>query len=245
MKQCLNLSFDGVKSDVAKIKFVEKAIKENKIDGSYIRNNNGIEIQCISTESCKKCDFEEHCYFGIRKLTEEQLVMLADKFNQIKKINESDIKFGTVVKLQTRLLKIKESKLQNLRLKYGRCLSERQMQEIQSELFENDLDTDYLIVNYEDLETVGERTFVGVISGINRPFGYYFTEYSHHPKEFRGSSNQCVHYVKKPGIDLLNAGKDFEDYSLWTIPEIIEIISPEESQKYLENQKDFYSPLVK
>ena len=239
MKQCLYLSSN--KSDEAKLKFFEKALKQNKIDGSYIKNGSEYELNCVSTESCVSCDFEEHCYFGIRKLTKSQFFMLANKFDEIKKVNAPDIKFGTVVKLQTRLLKIKESKLQNLRSFYGKCLSERQTQEIKNDLFENDSDDNNLEIRYEDLETVDERTHIGLILGINLPFGYYFTEYSVHIKDFVGNNRQCVHYVHKPSICLDKAGKDFEDYFTWTTSEIIEILSPEESQKYLEKQKEFYS----
>ena len=241
MKQCLNLSSAGVKSDEAKIKFFEKALKENKIDGSYIKNGSEYELNCISTESCKNCDFEEHCYFGIRKLTQHQFFMLADKFNEIKKVNTSDIKFGTVVKLQTRQLKIKEDKLRELRINYGKCLSERQIKQIQEEFYDEDFDNDYLTINYEDLETTSDRIIIGIISGINNPFGYYFTEYSVHSNSFIGSNKQCIHYVNKPKFILDKPGKDFEDYFTWAVPEIIEILSPEESQKYLEKDKEFYS----
>lgn len=158
-------------------------------------------------------------------------------------VNASDIKFGTVVKLQTRLLKIKESKLQELRVKYGKCLSEKQIQEIKSDLYMNDAEDEYSTVDYGDLETTNNRVLTGIISGINKPFGYYFTEYSSHTKEFVGNNRQCIHYVHKPSIRLDKAGKDFEDYFTWTTSEIIEILSPEESQKYLEKHKDFYSCL--
>ena len=47
MKQCINLGSAGVKSDDAKIKFFEKALKENKIDGSYIKNGSEYELNCI------------------------------------------------------------------------------------------------------------------------------------------------------------------------------------------------------
>lgn len=241
MKQCLNLSFYNNKDDEAKIKFFEKAIKENKIDGSFTYNGYQYELNCVSTESCKCCDFEEHCYFDIRKLSKEQFIMLADKFQEIKKVNTSDIKFGSVVKLQTRLLKIKESKLIRLRAFYGKCLSERQIQEIKNDLYINDEEDEDLYIEYNDLETTGERIHIGLISGISKPFGYYFTEYSEHNKEFIGNNIQCIHYVHKPSIRLDKAGKDFEDYFTWTTSEIIEILSPEERQKYLEKQKDFYS----
>ena len=77
--------------------------------------------------------------------------MLADKFPEIKKVNAPDIKFGTVVKLQTRQLKIKEDKLRDLRINYGKCLSERQINQIQEEFYDEDFDNDYLTINYEDL----------------------------------------------------------------------------------------------
>ena len=238
MKQCLNLSSN--KSDIAKIKFFEKAIKENKIDGSYIKNGSEYELNCIADTKCINCNFEEHCYFGIRKLSKPQFFMLADKFPEIKKVNESDIKFGTVVKLQTRLLKIKESKLQYLRIIYGRCLSEKQINKIKSDLYEDDSHDNNLSINYTDLETVDNRVLTGIVSGIN-PFGYYFSEYCQHSNSFIGSNNHCVHYVHKPNLTLATLGKDFEDYFTWTKPEIIEILSPEESSMYLEKQKDFYS----
>lgn len=241
MKQCLTLDSISVKSDEAKIKFFEKALKENKIDGSYIKNGSEYELNCISTESCKNCDFEEHCYFGIIKLSKPQFFMLADKFNEIKKVNTPDIKFGTVVKLQTRQLKIKEDKLQDLRINYGKCLSERQIKQIQEEFYDEDFDNDYLTINYEELETTSDRIMIGMISGINNHFGYYFSEYSQHSNSFNGSNKQCIHYVNKPNFTLTTPGKDFEDYFTWTAPEIIEILSPEESSKYLEKQKDFYS----
>ena len=243
MKQCLNLSSN--KSDEAKIKFFEKAIKEKKIDGSYIRNRYGeIELNCISDESCNQCNFEEHCYFGIRKLSKDQFFMLADKFPEIKKVNESDIKFGTVVKLQTRLLKIQESKLQYLRIIYGRCLSEKQINKIKSDLYEDDSHDNNLSINYTDLETVDNRVLTGIVSGINS-FGYYFNEYSEHSKTFAANNSHCVHYVNRPNFILDKLGKDFEDHSIWTVPEIIEILSPEESQKYLEKHTEFYSNLNK
>jgi hypothetical protein len=242
MKKCLTLDSTGVKSDDGKIKFFTEALKENKIDGSYIKNGSEYELNCISTESCKNCDFEEHCYFGIRKLTRHQFFMLADKFNEIKKVSAPDIKFGTVVKLQTRQLKIKEDKLRDLRINYGKCLSERQIKQIQEELYENEnFDNDYLTINYEDLETTNNRIITGIISGISSPFGYYFNEYSQHSNIFIGSNTHCVQFVHKPEFILDKPGKDFEDYFTWTIPEIIEIIPSEESQKYLEKQKDFYS----
>ena len=244
MKQCLNLSSN--KSDEAKIKFFEKAIKGNKIDGSCIKNGSEYELNCIADTKCTNCNFEEHCYFGIRKLSQSQFFMLADKFNEIKKVNASDIKFGTAVKLQTRQLNIKEDKLQELRLKYGKCLSERQIRRIQQELYaDEDFDNDYLTLNYEDLETGNNRIMIGIISGITNPFGYYFSEYCQHSNSFIGSNNHCVHYVHKPNLTLATPGKDFEDYFTWTIPEIIEILSPEESSMYLEKDKDFYSNLNK
>lgn len=43
---------------------------------------------------------------------------------------------------------------------------------------------------------------------------------------------------------LSTQGKDFEDYFICTEPEIIEVLSPDESQKYLEKDKDFYSNLT-
>ena len=167
--------------------------------------------------------------------------MLADKFPEIKKVNESDIKFGTVVKLQTRLLKIKESKLQYLRIIYGRCLSEKQINKIKSDLYEDDSHDNNLSINYTDLETTSDRIMIGIISGINNSFGYYFTEYSVHSNSFIGSNKHCIHYVNKPKFILDKPGKDFEDYFTWAVPEIIEILSPEESQKYLEKDKEFYS----
>ena len=170
--------------------------------------------------------------------------MLADKFSEIKKVNAPDIKFGTVVKLQTRLLKIKPDKLQWLRAMYGKCLSERQIQQIQNKLYNNESEDKHLTIDYEDLEIVDESIMIGIFSGINLPFGCYFTEYSTHCKDFIGSNKYCVHYVHKPSISLSLIGKDFEDYSIWTEPEIIEILSPEESQKYLEKDKDFYSNLT-
>lgn len=233
MKRCLNLSSN--KSDEAKIKFFEKAIKENKIDGSYIKNRSEYELNCIADTKCINCNFEEHCYFGIRKLSKPQFFMLANKFPEIKKVNESDIKFGTVVKLQTRLLKIKESKLQYLRIIYGRCLSEKQINKIKSDLYEDDSHDNNLSINYTDLETVDNRVLTGIVSGIN-PFGYYFSEYCQHSNSFIGSNNHCVHYVHKPNLTLATPGKDFEDYFTWTKPEIIEILSPEESSMYLEKQ---------
>ena len=188
---------------------------------------------------CQQCNFEEHCYFGIRKLSKDQFFMLADKFHQIKKVNAPDIKFGSVVTLQTRLLKIKPDKLRWLRAMYGKCLSERQIQQIQNKLYNNESEDKHLTIDYEDLEIVDERIMIGIISGINLPFGCYFTEYSTHCKDFIGSNKYCVHYVHKPSISLSLIGKDFEDYSIWAEPEIIEILSPEESKKYLD--KDFYS----
>ena len=153
------------------------------------------------------------------------------------------LKSGTVVKLQTRLLKIKESKLQYLRIIYGRCLSEKQINKIKSDLYEDDSHDNNLSINYTDLETVDNRVLTGIVSGIN-PFGYYFSEYCQHSNSFIGSNNHCVHYVHKPNLTLATPGKDFEDYFTWTKPEIIEILSPEESSKYLEKQKDFYSNLT-
>lgn len=149
-------------------------------------------------------------------------------------VNASDIKFGTVVKLQTRLLKIKESKLQELRVKYGKCLSEKQIQEIKSDLFENDSEDANLEIRYDDLIATNNRILIGIITGINLPFGYYFEEYSTHRDSFVGSSQRCAHYVHKPSIRLDKAGKDFEDCFICTEPEIIEILSLDESQKYLE-----------
>lgn len=63
----------------------------------------------ISDESCNQCNFEEHSYYGIRKLSKPQFFMLADKFLEIKKVNAPDIK-------------------------YGRCLSENQIRQIKEDL---------------------------------------------------------------------------------------------------------------
>lgn len=240
MKQCLNLSFCSVKDDEAKIKFFEKAIKENKIDGSYTWNGYQYTLNCTSDVKCKQCNFEEHCYFGIRKLSKSQFIVLADKFPEIKKVNQSDIKFGTIVKLQTRLLKIKESKLSRLRAFYGKCLSERQTQMIQNKFYDDESDEKYITVNYEDLIEVNNNIKIGMI--ISTAYGaYYYSDYIS-DESFNGST-RCIAVVNKPPIILNTAGKDFEDYFVWTEPEIIEILSPEESQKYLEKQKDFYSCL--
>ena len=75
-------------------------------------------------------------------------------------------------------------------------------------------------------------------------FEYYFNEYSEHSKTFTANNSHCVHYVNRPNFILDKLGKDFEDYCMWTTTEIIEILSPEESQKYLEKDKDFYSNLT-
>ena len=242
MKQCLNLSSN--KSDIAKIKFFEKAIKENKIDGSFTYNGYQYVLNCVAENKCWQCDFEEHCYFGVRKLSKDQFFMLADKFSEIKKVNAPDIKFGTVVKLQTRLLKIKPDKSQWLRVMYGKCLSEKQIQQIRNKLYEENSENEDLTINYEDLIATNNRVLTGIITGINLPFGYYFEEYSSPRNVFVGSSQRCVHFVNKPKLILSTQGKDFEDYFIWTEPEIIEVLSPDESQKYLEKDNDFYSNLT-
>lgn len=151
------------------------------------------------------------------------------------------IKFGDIVKLECYTLKISEDKLKELHEKYGKCLSKRQMQEVQSENCENDIDSDLLDICYEDLDISSTREIIGIISGINDSFGYYYNDYSIHTPGF-GSSQFCINFEDKKCIRIDKFGVDFEDYSVYTIPRIIKVLSADEISrlKISDKQKEFY-----
>lgn len=155
------------------------------------------------------------------------------------------VKFGDIVKLESYKLKIKESKLKELQEKYGACLSRRQMQEVQSENFENDIDSDLLNIHYEDLEIAIIREHIGVISGINDLFGFYYSSYSIHNPGF-GSSQFCISHEDKPLITIDKFGIDFTDYFAETKPRILKVLSPDEIKelKISNKQKEFYSNIL-
>lgn len=156
------------------------------------------------------------------------------------------IKFGDIVKLECSTLKISKDKLKELQEKYGCCLSRNQMKEIQSKNLENDIDSDLLDIRYEDLEISGTREIIGVISGINDSFGYYYNDYSIYTPGF-SSGQFCINFEHKQSITIDKFGVDFEDYSVQTHPRIIKVLSQDEIKKLKisDKQKEFYSDILK
>lgn len=151
------------------------------------------------------------------------------------------VKFGDIVILETHQLKIKESKLKELQEKYGVCLSRKQMNLVQNENYENDIDSDLMNIYFEDLEITKTTEQIGIISGINNLFGYYFNGYSEHTPGF-GSAQFCQTYQDKCSITIDNIGVDFEDYFVYTKPRIVKVISPKEiaDLKFNNKQKEFF-----
>ena len=151
------------------------------------------------------------------------------------------VKFGDIVLLETHQLKIKELKLRELQEKYGVCLSRKQMNSVQNENYENDIDSDLMDISYEDLEITKTTEQIGIISGINNLFGYYFNGYSEHTPGF-GSAQFCQTYEDKRSITIDNIGVDFEDYFIYTKPRIVKVISPKEiaDLKFNNKQKEFF-----
>lgn len=156
------------------------------------------------------------------------------------------MKLGDIVKLECYTLKISKDKLKELYEKYGCCLSRRQMQEVQNENYENDIDSDLLDICYADLEISGTREIIGVISGINDLFGYYYNNYSIYTPGF-DAGQFCINFEDKKSISIDKFGIDFEDYSVQTIPRIIKVLSPEEISKLQisNKQKEFYFDILK
>ena len=151
------------------------------------------------------------------------------------------VKFGDIVLLETHQLKIKESKLRELQDKYGVCLSRNQMNLVQNENYENDIDSDLMNIYFDDLEISKTTEQIGIISGINNLFGYYFNGYSEHTPGF-GSAQFCQTYEDKRSITIDNIGVDFEDYFIYTKPRIVKVISPKEiaDLKFNNKQKEFF-----
>lgn len=180
----------------------------------------------------------------IEQLSKCEIQCMLDSLSFIKKDNQ--IKFGDIVKLECNTLKIKESKLEELQEKYGCCLSRNQMQEVENENYENDIDSAFLGICYEDLEVSSTREIIGVISGINSLFGYYYNDYSIYTPGF-GAGQFCINFEDKPTIRIDKFGVDFENFSVQTHPRIIKVLSTEEISKLQisNKQKEFYSDILK
>ena len=201
---------------------------------------NTVQVQVANNGSFRLLTDSE-----IEHLSEGEMQCMNDPLCIAIKKPDSAIKFGDIVKLECYTLKISEDKLKELHEKYGKCLSKRQMQEVQSENYENDIDSDLLDICYEDLDISSTREIIAVISGINDSFGYYYNDYSIHTPGF-GSSQFCINFEDKPIITIDKFGVDFEDYSVYTKPRIIKVLSADEIKelKISDKQKEFYSDIL-
>ena len=127
------------------------------------------------------------------------------------------LEFGTLVELEIVTYKISETKLKELRATYGECLSNNQLNSVYNE----DVDgmERGLIIPFEDLTEKHLQNFYGILVGENKGYGYYYMRYGKY-SSFTYGEDTCIKYEDKPNIRIVECGKDFSEYIVFSKPMI-------------------------